>query len=112
VSRTDPEASPTTSSRGYHMEPSYKQHTAVDDKVGVVDLAVTMGEASEGLWNVAIQAYLTATVTNLKRLAALLRQLATLWRTAQGTRSIERISGFSRESSVIGRLEALQRKAA
>ena len=31
VSRTDPDATLTTTSHSYHMEPSYKQHTAVDD---------------------------------------------------------------------------------
>ena len=31
------------------MEPSYKQHTAVDDQAGIiVDVQVTTGEASEG----------------------------------------------------------------
>ena len=49
VSRTDPEASMATSSRAYHLEPSYKQHTAVDDQAGViVDVEVTTGEVSEG----------------------------------------------------------------
>lgn len=49
VSATDPDASLTTSSHSCRMEPSYKQHTAVDDKAGVVvDVAVTTGEASEG----------------------------------------------------------------
>jgi len=49
VSATDPDASLTTSKNTYRMEPSYKQHTAVDDKAGViVDVAVTTGEASEG----------------------------------------------------------------
>jgi len=38
-----------TSCRQYHLEPSYKQHTAVDDQAGViVDVEVTTGEASEG----------------------------------------------------------------
>jgi transposase len=49
VSTTDPEATMTTSCRQYRMEPSYKQHTAVDDRRGVVvDVEVTTGEASEG----------------------------------------------------------------
>lgn len=49
ISRTDPDASLTTSCHSFHMEPSYKQHTAVDDKAGVVvDVAVTTGEQSEG----------------------------------------------------------------
>jgi len=48
-SPTDPEATLTTSCKQYRMEPSYKQHPAVDDQAGViVDVAVTTGEASEG----------------------------------------------------------------
>src|SRR5262249_54913828 len=48
-SPTDPDATLTTSCKQYRMEPSYKQHTAVDDRTGViVDVAVTTGEASEG----------------------------------------------------------------
>jgi transposase len=48
-SRTDPEATMATSSHERRMEPCYKQHTAVDDKAGVVvDAAVTTGESSEG----------------------------------------------------------------
>lgn len=46
---TDPDASLATSYRHYHLEPSYKQHTAVEDNSGViVDVAVTTGEANEG----------------------------------------------------------------
>lgn len=49
ISTTDPEATMTTSCRQYRMEPSYKQHTAVDDRRGVVvDVEVTTGEVSEG----------------------------------------------------------------
>jgi transposase len=49
VSRTDPEASMATSNKGQRLEPSYKQHSAVDDKAGViVDVEVTTGEANEG----------------------------------------------------------------
>ena len=49
VSTTDPEATMTTSRKDQKMAPSYKQHTAVDDKGGViVDVAVTTGESSEG----------------------------------------------------------------
>jgi transposase len=49
-SRTDPDATLTTSSKKERMAPSYKQHTAVDDESGViVDVDVTTGEASEGL---------------------------------------------------------------
>ena len=48
-SATDPDATMTTSCKQYRMEPSYKQHTAVDDAVGiVVDVEVTTGETSEG----------------------------------------------------------------
>ncbi len=48
-SPTDPDATMTTSCKQYRMEPSYKQHTAVDDRAGVVvDVDVTTGEASEG----------------------------------------------------------------
>jgi len=48
-STTDPDATMTTSSSNYRMEPSFKQHTAVDDEAGViVDVEVTTGEASEG----------------------------------------------------------------
>lgn len=48
-SPTDPDATLTTSCKQYRMEPSYKQHTAVDDQAGViVDVEVTTGEASEG----------------------------------------------------------------
>lgn len=48
-SPTDPDATMATSNRNYHLEPSYKAHTAVDDKAGViVDAEVTTGEASEG----------------------------------------------------------------
>ena len=48
-STTDPDATMTTSRKDQRMEPSYKQHTAVDDKSGiVVDVDVTTGEQSEG----------------------------------------------------------------
>jgi transposase len=48
-SPTDPDVTLTTSCKQYRMEPSYKQHTAVDDAAGViVDVEVTTGEASEG----------------------------------------------------------------
>ena len=48
VSRTDPEASLATTSPGQRLEPSYKQHTAVDDQAGViVDVQVTTGAVSE-----------------------------------------------------------------
>jgi transposase len=49
VSTTDPEASMSTSCRTHHLAPSFKQHTAVDDKAGVVvDVGVTTGQANEG----------------------------------------------------------------
>lgn len=48
-STTDPEATMTTSRKDTRLEPSYKQHTAVDDQAGViVDVEVTTGEESEG----------------------------------------------------------------
>ena len=48
-SPTDPEATLTTSCKQYRMEPSFKQHTAVDDKSGVVvDVEVTTGEVNKG----------------------------------------------------------------
>ena len=48
-SPTDPDSTLTTSCKQYRMEPCYKQHTAVDDRAGVlVDVEVTTGEASEG----------------------------------------------------------------
>jgi transposase len=48
VSTTDPEASMATTNPGQRLEPSYKQHTAVDDRGQViVDVQVTTGEASE-----------------------------------------------------------------
>lgn len=47
-SKTDPEATMATSSHNRRLEPSYKQHTAVDDKAGViVDVKLTTGETSE-----------------------------------------------------------------
>lgn len=49
ISTTDPDATMTTSCRTFHMEPSYKQHSAVDDKCGViVDVDVTTGQQNEG----------------------------------------------------------------
>lgn len=46
---TDPDASMATSGRRQRLEPSYKQHTAVDDEAGVVlDVHVTTGEDNEG----------------------------------------------------------------
>jgi len=49
ISATDPDATMATSSAQRRLEPSYKQHGAVDDRCGViVDVAVTTGETSEG----------------------------------------------------------------
>lgn len=48
-SPTDPDATMATSCKRFRLEPSYKQHTAVDDTAGVVvDVGVTTGEVSEG----------------------------------------------------------------
>lgn len=47
--KTDPEATIATSSRNGGVEPSYKQHTAVDDSSGmIIDISVTTGEVNEG----------------------------------------------------------------
>ena len=49
VSRTDPGATMATSSRNKRLEPAYKQHTAVDDRAGIViDVDLTTGEINEG----------------------------------------------------------------
>ena len=49
VSETDPDATMATSRKDYRLEPTYKQHTAVDDEKGViVDVEVTTGEKNEG----------------------------------------------------------------
>jgi transposase len=49
VSTTDPDASMATTARNRRLEPSFKQHTAVDDLAGVVlDVVVTTGEVNEG----------------------------------------------------------------
>jgi transposase len=46
---TDPDATMATNARNRRLEPSYKQHTAVDDKAGVIlDVEVTTGERNEG----------------------------------------------------------------
>jgi IS5 family transposase len=48
-SATDPDAALATSDRRVRAEPSYKQHTAVDDFAGiVVDIVVTAGDVNEG----------------------------------------------------------------
>lgn len=49
-SRTDSDASMATSRCDQRLEPTYKQHTAVDDLCGViVDVEVTTGEVNEGI---------------------------------------------------------------
>jgi transposase len=48
-SKTDPDATLTTSCNTFRMGPCYKQHSAVDDLCGViVDADVTTGEQNEG----------------------------------------------------------------
>lgn len=48
VCLTDPDASMATSGRNRRLEPSYKQHSVVDDQFGVVLDVVTTGEVNEG----------------------------------------------------------------
>ena len=49
VCTTDPDATMATNARNRRLEPAYKQHTAVDDKVGVIlNVAVTTGQTNEG----------------------------------------------------------------
>ncbi|MFT8247359.1 IS1182 family transposase [Roseomonas sp. BN140053] len=49
VCLTDPEATMATNARNRRLEPTYKQHTAVDDGFGVIrDVEVTTGQANEG----------------------------------------------------------------
>jgi transposase len=49
VCLTDPDASMATSGRNRRLEPSYKQHSVVDDQLGVVlDVEVTTGQVNEG----------------------------------------------------------------
>ncbi len=48
VCTTDPDATMATNTRNRRLEPAYKQHIAVDDKVGVIlDVAVTTGQTNE-----------------------------------------------------------------
>lgn len=48
-SATDPEATMVTSNKSQRLEPSYKQHTMVDDNAGIiVDIELTTGEVNEG----------------------------------------------------------------
>jgi hypothetical protein len=45
VCLTDPDATMATSARNRRLEPCYKQHTAVDDRVGVIlGVEVTTGK--------------------------------------------------------------------
>lgn len=49
ISKTDSEATLATGNSNFRMEPSYKQHTSVDDKSGVIlDVQTTTGEVNEG----------------------------------------------------------------
>src|SRR5262249_2707735 len=49
VCRTDPDATMATSARNRRQEPAYKQHAAVDDKLGVIlDVEVTTGQTNKG----------------------------------------------------------------
>ena len=49
VCASDPDATMATNARNRRLEPAYKQHTAVDDKVGVIlDVEVTTGQKNEG----------------------------------------------------------------
>jgi transposase len=49
ISITDPDATMATTGRNRRLEPSFKQHTAVDDQSGVVlDVTITTGEVNEG----------------------------------------------------------------
>ena len=49
VCTTDPGATMATNARNRRLEPAYKQHTAVDDKAGVIlDVEVTTGQKNEG----------------------------------------------------------------
>lgn len=49
ICTTDPDATMDTNARNRRLEPAYKQHTAVDDKLGIIlDVAVTTGQTNEG----------------------------------------------------------------
>jgi transposase len=49
VCTTDPDASMATTARNRRLEPSYKQHSVVDDERGVIlDVEITTGELNEG----------------------------------------------------------------
>ena len=72
VSLTDPEATMATSSRGHYLEPTYKQHTAVDDRAGIViDVDLTTGEINEGTKLIeTIERVATITGSTIKRVTA------------------------------------------
>jgi transposase len=72
VSLTDPEATMATSSRGHYLEPTYKQHTAVDDRAGIViDVDLTTGEINEGTKLIeTIERVATMTGSTIKRVTA------------------------------------------
>src|SRR5262249_19797150 len=49
ICTTDPDATMTTNARNRRLEPAYKQHAAVDNKIGVIlDVEVTTGQTNEG----------------------------------------------------------------
>lgn len=49
ICTTDPDAAMGTNARKRPLEPAYKQHRAVDDKVGVIlDVAVTTDKRTKG----------------------------------------------------------------
>jgi hypothetical protein len=49
VSTTGPDATMATNGRKRRLEPSFKQHTAVDDvSGGLLDVTITTGEVNEG----------------------------------------------------------------
>ncbi|MBP0114931.1 transposase [Bradyrhizobium vignae] len=49
ICTTDPDATMATNARNRRLQPAYKQHTAVDDKVGVIlDVAIATGQTNEG----------------------------------------------------------------
>jgi hypothetical protein len=49
VCTTDPDATMATNACNRRLEPAYKQHTAVDDKVGVIlDVKITTGQTNAG----------------------------------------------------------------
>ena len=61
-----------TSSRGHYLEPTYKQHTAIDDRAGIViDVNLTTGEINEGTKLIeTIERVATMTESTIKRVTA------------------------------------------